>query len=79
MEAEAIVGEDGLLRLPQKQRRSWGFRPGSQVNIEETPDGLLLRQYVPCLPRLSVGQSDHTVPLSLAAELETGLRAQQAM
>ncbi len=54
MDYEGIVEEDGVLRLPQKQRRRWGLRSGSGFRMRETPRGLLLTPKDPPLAKVYV-------------------------
>lgn len=40
------VGKRGTLVIPVKLRRIFGLREGSEVIVEETPDGILIRPAV---------------------------------
>jgi MoaA/NifB/PqqE/SkfB family radical SAM enzyme len=46
------VGKDGTLLLPEDQRKRWGLRPGADVLVWETPEGLVLRPADPPLAKI---------------------------
>lgn len=54
MSVKVFVGEGDELRLPGEQRRRWGLSSGAEFELEETPQGLLLRRADPMLTRIYV-------------------------
>ena len=48
------AGKHGELRLPEKQRRRWGLEPGTEFQVRETPQGLLLLPSDPPLTKIYV-------------------------
>ena len=48
------VGSDGQPRLSEWQRGRWGFVPGEEFEVTETPEGILLRRADPPLMKVYV-------------------------
>lgn len=53
-EDDLVIGSGGELRLPVEQRERWGLSPGTEIILQDTPGGLLLRRADPMLSRVYV-------------------------